>query len=171
MSHLKEFTTPNMPAILTAGDKDNYNSMTIGWGSFGFSWQKPIFTVFVKPERYTYEFIDKYKIFTVSIINKKLYPKFSSYGIKSGRNINKEEVCDTHIKFLDDGGITFEEADEVYVCKMVAKSHLTNEDVEPEINDFYKMASIKFEKFFKQSTVPHSIYIGEIIGHYQRVLT
>ena len=32
MSHLREFTTPNMPAILTSGDKNNYNSMTIGWG-------------------------------------------------------------------------------------------------------------------------------------------
>ena len=88
-------------------------------GSLGFSWQKPIFTVYVKPERYTHEFLEKYKIFTVSIINKNLYPKFSSYGIKSGRDINKEEVCDTHIKFLDNGGITFEEADELF-----AKSYL-----------------------------------------------
>ena len=170
MKELKEFTTPNMPAILTAGDKNHYNSMTIGWGSLGVSWLRPIFTVYVKPERYTYEFIEKYKIFTVSFINKKLYPKFSSYGIKSGRDINKEEVGDTHIKFLDDGGITFEEAEEVYVCKIVAKAHLTNEDVEPEINEFYEEAKKKYEKLFKQSTVPHSMYIGEIIGHYKRVI-
>jgi hypothetical protein len=171
MTHLSEFTTPNMPAVLTAGDKNNYNSMTIAWGSLGYSWNRPIFTVYVKPERYTYEFIDKYKIFTVSFFDKKIYPKFSAYGIKSGREVNKEEICDTHIKFLDDGGITFEEAEEVFVCKMMVRSHLTNEDVEPEINEFYKTAAEKFGHLFKMTTVPHSMYVGEIIRHYKRVLS
>ena len=50
MTQLREFTTPHFPAILTSGDKDHYNSMVIGWGSLGFSWHKPIFTVYVKPE-------------------------------------------------------------------------------------------------------------------------
>lgn len=143
--------------------------MVIGWGSLGFSWQMPIFTVYVKHERYTYEFLEKYKIFTVSIINKDLYPKFSAYGIKSGRNINKEEVSGTHIKFLDDGGITFEEAEEVYVCRMISRAHLTNDDVESDINQFYEVTTKKFAHIVKQDTVPHSIYIGEIIGHYKTV--
>ena len=166
INHLPETRIPRLPAILTAGDKNHFNSMTIGWGSLGFSWQKPIFTVFVKQERYTYEFIDKAEKFTVSFINKKIYPKFSKYGLRSGRDVNKEEICDTHLKFLDDGGITFEEADEVYVCKIIARIHTTNDDLAPEINEFYKYASTKY----KQSAEPHSIYIGEIIGHYQRTL-
>ena len=170
MKHLKEVTTPNMPAILTSGDKEHYNSMVIGWGSVGYFWQKPIFTVYVKSERYTYEFLEKYNIFTVSIVSKQMYPKFSVYGVKSGRNINKEEVSDTHIKFLDDGGITFDEAEEVYVCKIVGRAHLTNDDVAPEINEFYELASKKFAHIIKQSTVPHSLYMGEIIGHYKRSL-
>ena len=168
MAHLKEFTTPHFPAILTSGDKDHYNSMVIGWGSLGFSWQRPIFTVYVKRERYTHEFMEKYKIFTVTILKKEMYPKFSAYGIKSGRDINKEEVSGTHIKFLDDGGITFEEADEVYVCKMVSRIHLTTDDVEPEINEFYEVVHKKLAHLIKQSPEPHSIYIGEIIGHYKR---
>ena len=32
MTFLKEFTTPQMPAILSAGDKNHYNSMAIEWG-------------------------------------------------------------------------------------------------------------------------------------------
>ena len=54
MVFLKEFTTPQMPAILSAGDKNSYNSMAIEWGSIGVSWKMPIFTVYVKDERYTY---------------------------------------------------------------------------------------------------------------------
>ena len=48
----------------------------------------------------------------------------SIYGITSGRDTNKEEKAGTHIQFLDDGGITFEEAEEVFVCKIVARAYV-----------------------------------------------
>ena len=52
MIYLKEFTTPRMPAILSAGDKNSYNSMAIEWRSLGVAFRKPVFTVYVKPDRY-----------------------------------------------------------------------------------------------------------------------
>ena len=119
MLRLKEFTTPQFPAILTAGDKNNYNSMTIGWGSLGVIWRRPTFTVYVKPERYTYEFIEKSKFFTFSIIDQKYMKGFEVYGTKSGRDINKEKESGYHIKFLDDEGITFEETKGVFICKII----------------------------------------------------
>ena len=164
MHFLKEFTTPNMPCVLSAGDKNSYNSMIIGWGLIGAAWQKPLFIVYVKPDRYTYEFMEKTTYFTVNFIRKDLYKKFVPYGNKSGRDINKEEVSGTHIQFLDNGGITFEEAEEVYVCKMMAKAHLEHDNIAPEIIEFYEKAS----SAFKQSKEPHGIYIGEIIEHYKR---
>ena len=164
MHFLKEFTTPNMPCVLTAGDKNKYNSMIIGWGLIGVAWQKPLFIVYVKPDRYTYQIIEQSKYFTVNFIRKDLYKKFVPYGNKSGRDINKEEVSGTHIQFLDNGGITFEEAEEVYVCKMMAKAHFKQEDLSPEIIEFYEKASTAF----KQSKEPHGLYIGEIIEHYIR---
>lgn len=63
MHFLREFTTPNMPCVLSAGDKNSHNSMIIGWGLIGAAWQKPLFIVYVKPERYTYEFIEKTLLF------------------------------------------------------------------------------------------------------------
>ena len=160
----KDLTIPKMPSILTSGDKKSYNSMVIGWGTIGVGFGRPIFTVFVKPERYTYEFIDKSDYFTVSYIDKKIYNKFLAYGTKSGRDINKEEVSGTHIKFLDDGGITFEEATEVYVCKIIAKLHPDEkEEMHPDIIDYYN----KNIKAYL-STHPHGVFIGEIVGHYKR---
>ena len=158
-----DITIPAMPAIVTSGDKNSYNSMVIGWGSIGVGFAKPIFTVYVKPERYTYQFIDKSDIFTVSYIDKKVYSKFTVYGTKSGKDINKEEVSGSHIKFLDDGGITFEEAVEVFVCKIIAKAHLTENDVHQDVIDNYNN---NLKVYF--STHPHTVYIGEIIGHYKR---
>ena len=117
MTYLKEIQTPVMPAILSVGNKNLYNSMTIEWGSLGVAFKKPIFTVYVKPDRYTYEVMEKSDIFTVNFIERKLMKKFAVYGTKSGKDINKEEEAGTHIKFMDKGGITFDEAVEVYVCK------------------------------------------------------
>ena len=164
MSFLKEFTAPNMPAILTAGNKEKHNSLTIGWGLLGAAWQRPLFLVYVHPDRYTFEFMKRTEFFTVSFIKKEKFKQFVPYGNKSGRDINKEEVAGTHIQYLDNGGITFEEADEFYVCKMVGKAYFKKEDLAPEILDFYE----KGKKLFNQSDNPHGLFIGEIIGHYKR---
>ena len=101
MSFLKSFTAPNMPAILTAGTKEKHNSLIIGWGLLGAAWQRPLFLVYVHPDRYTFQFMQKTEFFTVSFIKKEFYKKFVPYGNKSGRDINKEEVAGTHIQYLD----------------------------------------------------------------------
>ena len=163
MTHLREFTTPEFPAILSAGDKNGYNSMAIGWGSIGVIWRKTTFTVYVKPERYTHQFIDKSQFFTVSIIDKKFMGKFNVYGTKSGRDVNKEKESGFHIKFLDNGGITFEEAKEVFVCKIICKTHLKEDEVDKSIIKLYEDNIKGFV-----STKPHSQYIGEIIEHYTK---
>ena len=164
MNLLEPFTTPKMPAILTAGNKEKHNSLTIGWGLLGVAWSKPLFMVLVKPDRYTYQFMEKTEYFTVSFIKKELYSKFALYGTQSGRDIDKEEESGTHIQFLDNGGITFKEAEEVYVCKVLARSYFDEKNLAPEITDFYTEMSKKF----KQNTEPHGAYIGEIIGHYKK---
>ena len=161
MAYLKKFTTPDMPAVLSVGDKNNYNSMLITWGSLGVAWKKAIFTVYVKPETYTHEFMEKYDIFTVSFIKGQIYNDFILYGTLSGREFDKEKVSGSHIKFLDDGGITFEEASEVFVCRKLVASHFNEDEVDKSIIDLYQ-SNLEVYK----TTKPHSIYIGEIIGHY-----
>ena len=163
ITFLKEMTTPSMPAILSVGNKNLYNSMTIEWGSLGIAFKKPIFTVYVKPDRYTYEVMEKSDIFTVNFIERKLLKKFAIYGTKSGKDVNKEEEAGTHIKFLEKGGITFGEAVEVYVCKKMAKSVIDEKTMDPYIKELYR----NNVKVYKTGT-PHVVYIGEIIGHYVR---
>ena len=163
MGYLKEFSTSALPGILTAGDKNGYNSMLIEWGSLGVAWRRPIFTVYVKPERYTHDFLEKYPIFTVSIFSKEFKKKMSIYGVTSGRDTNKEEKAGTHIQFLDDGGITFEEAEEVFVCKIVARAYVKDGELDPEIIEMFK-SNLKLYT----STSAHTLFVGQIIGHYKR---
>ena len=163
ITYLKEMTTPTMPAILSVGNKNLYNSMTIEWGSLGVAFKKPVFTVYVKPDRYTYEVMEKSDIFTVNFIERKLLKKFAIYGTKSGKDVNKEEEAGTHIQFLEKGGVTFGEAVEVYVCKKMAKSVIDENTMDPYIKELYRN-NVKVYKTLK----PHVLYIGEIIGHYIR---
>ena len=132
-------------------------------GSLGVAFKKPIFTVYVKPDRYTYEVMEKSDIFTVNFIERKLMSKFAIYGTKSGKEINKEEEAGTHITFLEKGGVTFGEAVEVYVCKKMAKSIIDEKSMDPYIKELYK-SNVKVYR----TQVPHVLYIGEIIAHYVR---
>lgn len=53
-------------ALLTAGKAGDYNTMTVSWGMTGELWGKDVVAVFVRPQRYTYEFMEKYGDFTLS---------------------------------------------------------------------------------------------------------
>lgn len=52
--------------LVTAGDKEKFNTMTASWGGIGYLWNKPVVFVFIRPERYTFEFIEKSEYFTLS---------------------------------------------------------------------------------------------------------
>ena len=54
--------------LVTAGNKDHFNTMTASWGGIGFLWNKPVVYVFIRPERYTFEFIEKSEYFTLSFL-------------------------------------------------------------------------------------------------------
>jgi flavin reductase (DIM6/NTAB) family NADH-FMN oxidoreductase RutF len=77
--------------LLTAGDfkSGKYNTMTVGWGSFGVMWGKPFAMVVVRPVRYTYEFIEKYGTFTLTAFSPAYKNAVNLLGTKSGRDGDK----------------------------------------------------------------------------------
>ena len=80
-------------ALLTAGDITNHNSMTISWGEMGTLWNKNVVTVYVKPIRYTYQFMENNEYFVVSFFNEKYRQALAIMGAKSGREINKDQAA------------------------------------------------------------------------------
>lgn len=79
------------PGILvTTKVGDKINSMTIGWGTMGVVWEKPIFVAYVRDCRFTYEMLQKNSEFTVNIpvgeFDKKV---LGLLGSKSGRDMDK----------------------------------------------------------------------------------
>ena len=76
--------------LLTAADGEKVNPMTIGWGTLGIEWGRPIFTAFVRESRYTRELLDKTGEFTVSIPLEGCDPRILTFcGRNSGRDVDK----------------------------------------------------------------------------------
>lgn len=144
-------------AFLTVKAGDKVNTMTIGWGSIGFIWGKPIFMVAVRYSRYTYELIDKAKEFTVSIPLKKDLKKELAYcGTKSGRDVNKFEEC--NLSLVDGQKLStpiIGECELHYECKVVYQQAMEPATVDEGIKDGYY-----------PNNNYHVLYFGEIVDTY-----
>ena len=52
-------------AFLNVSHGGRDNTMTIGWGSLGVVWGKPVFSVLVRPSRYTFDLLEASGEFSV----------------------------------------------------------------------------------------------------------
>lgn len=111
--------------LVTAGDSEKYNMMTVSWGAMGELWGKDSVTVYIRPQRYTEEFMNAFDHFTLSFFS--LDKKQAVHGIcgsKSGRDINKTDACGLTPNF-DEAAPYFEEAKLVLICKKWLRVSLT----------------------------------------------
>ena len=69
--------------LVTAGDEKASNTMTVSWGMIGELWGKDVVAVFVRPQRYTYEFMEKYGDFTLSFFGGEYKKALSFCGAKT----------------------------------------------------------------------------------------
>ncbi len=138
-------------AVLTAGNKQDFNSMTISWGGLGTLWGKPAATVYVKPVRYTHEFMEKSDCFTISFYNEKYRNALMIFGSLSGRDCDKAAKAGFNPVFLDNA-VTYKEADKTLVCKKIYRQDMDLRYIPKDVaGSFYK------------SEAPHTIYIGEVL--------
>ncbi len=144
-------------ALLTAGSKDSFNTMTVSWGAAGELWGKDVAIVFVRPQRYTYEFMEKSDTFTLSFFDSEYKNALAFCGSKSGRDVDKAAECGLNPLTLDDS-TAFEEANTVIVCKKIAFQDMDPSGfLAPEIDNNYAKKDY------------HRVYVGEILGTYKKV--
>ena len=55
--------------LVTAGTVERCNTMTASWGGLGVLWGKPVATVYIRPQRYTLEFVEREDCFTLSFLS------------------------------------------------------------------------------------------------------
>ncbi len=96
--------------LITAGNKSHNNTMTAAWGGIGFLWNMPVVFTFIRPQRYTYEFSEKYPEFTLSFFDKKYKKALSYCGTNSGRDVDKAKNTGLLAIETEKGNISFEQA-------------------------------------------------------------
>ncbi|MBO7530715.1 MAG: flavin reductase family protein [Lachnospiraceae bacterium] len=152
-----EFTTDILSvfdkkwALLTAGNGESFNTMTISWGGLGTIWGKPVATVYVRTSRYTHDFMDANEFFTVSFYPEECRQILGVLGSKSGRDMDKmKESGLTPVQAV--GSMSFKEAEVTLVCRKLFRQQLDVANMPEDV-----------AKAMYEGQAPHDMYIGEIV--------
>ena len=143
----------NKWAILVSGNRNiGINGMTVSWGSIGVLWNKPMFIVYVRKSRYTYDFCEKSDSFTLSFLGDKYKKEKALFGSKSGRNLDKFKETNLHPTYDPDfDGYYVAEASYVFKCKKIHSMDIEYDNLPDDIK----------KKSYPDRDI-HKMYIAEI---------
>jgi flavin reductase (DIM6/NTAB) family NADH-FMN oxidoreductase RutF len=149
---LNPFTKIEEWALLTVGDKQEFNMMTITGLMMGQLWLKKTLQVYVHPARYSYPIINKSNYFSVSFFPERRSKALEIAGKLHGNQCDKIRETGLTPQF-DQNGVYFAEADIVFVCRKIFHT-----DVEESLFDSKEV----FKGYYRDNTVFHRIFIGEL---------
>jgi flavin reductase (DIM6/NTAB) family NADH-FMN oxidoreductase RutF len=145
-------------ALITAEKEGRANTMTVAWGGLGVMWGKPVIFVAVRPERYTYEFIEAANAFSLTFFNESFRKTLGHCGTVSGRD--EDKIKKNNLTLLYDGTVPyFQECRMALICKNIMATTFKPEDLRDK----------DFVKFYGGGNDPsglgggyHTLYIAQI---------
>jgi flavin reductase (DIM6/NTAB) family NADH-FMN oxidoreductase RutF len=137
--------------LITSGTPEKFNTMTASWGGLGELWFKKVCFCFVRPQRFTFDFMEENETFTLSFFAPEHRKTLQFCGANSGRNVDKAAQCGLTPAF-GDGTVYFKEARLVLECRK-----LYDQDIDPTRFHDAEIAP----KCYPQKDY-HRMYIGEI---------
>lgn len=151
--------------LITAGNQDTgFNTMTASWGHLGSIWERkggrahmglPTACVYIRPHRYTKEYMDNNELFTLSVFDQSHKRALGYLGSHSGRDEDKISNAGLTPIFNDDTTM-YEEAKIIFVCKKIYHSEIVEEGF--------------IDKSLIDNNYPkkdfHAMYVGEILKVY-----
>ena len=141
--------------LLSAGDMNSFNTMTASWGGMGILWNKPVVFCFVRPQRYTYKFMESNKLFTMSFFDERFRDALNLCGKISGRQTDKMKATGLKPFESPEGSVFYEQAKLMLECRKLYFSDITPENFLVEGID----ANYPKKDY-------HRMYIGEIISSF-----
>lgn len=138
--------------LITAANGDKINTMTASWGNMGVLWRKNVCTVYIRPQRYTYEFVENNDRLSVSFFDEKYRDALNFCGSHSGRDCDK--FAETGLTTATVNGTpVICEAKLILICKKLYADDIKRENFiseEPlytyEKNDFHRFYICEIEK-------------------------
>lgn len=150
--------------LVTAANSNNvsldnhktFNTMTASWGGVGVLWNKPVVTVYIRPQRHTLKFIEENDFFTVSFYDDEHKDALKYCGKFSGRDVDKVAECGLTPEFFGDkSAVAFSQSKVVFVCKKLYYQDIDKANfLSDEITSYYPDCDY------------HRMYIAEIVNCY-----
>jgi flavin reductase (DIM6/NTAB) family NADH-FMN oxidoreductase RutF len=144
-------------AFLTVKSEKGFNTMTIGWATFGFVWRKPIMMVAVRLSRHTFGIIEAAGEFTVTVPAGDMRKEIAFCGSESGRNVDKFKACnlETSVGRKIDSPV-IKTGGRHYECKIVYKSAMNPAHLDSN-----------YDSLLYPQKDYHTLYFGEILACYE----
>ena len=143
--------------LITAGTPDHCNTMTASWGGVGILWGAPMATCYVRPQRYTNQFMKEGEYFTLSFFDEKYRPQLNLCGTKSGRDVDKVKECGFTVAAAAGGAPYFEQAELVLVCHKRMAMPMDPSTMPEDVK----------EKWYHEDY--HTMYWGEIVEAFKKI--
>lgn len=145
--------------LLAAGDKQQSNAMTIGWGEIGTLWRKTAVTVYVAERRYTKHFMDNAQYFTVMAFTNRKEEILEYMGTKSGRDGDKAKALNLHTAYTENGTPYYVEADLVLECRTMYAAPFDPKNFKDEVPK---------QMYSNFPAGVHTMYIGEVVNAWKK---
>jgi len=143
--------------LVTAGADGKPNVMTIGWGTIGSIWSRPVFLVLVRPSRYSYTRLEESGgDFTVNVAPRELAEAVAHCGTVSGRDHDK--FVEKHLTPVPSRQVRapiIRECVIHYECRTLHRNDLAPDTLAQAVQD----------EFYAQGDY-HRVYFGEIVAAY-----
>ena len=118
--------------VLAAGDfaANEYNAMAVGGGFLGFLWGVPAVMVLVRPQRRTFELLERYDTFTLSVFDSRYRDAVAELGAVSGRDV-PDKLAAAGFTAVEAGRVeapAIAEAELVIECRKTCRAALHGRD-------------------------------------------
>ncbi|MGA2269690.1 MAG: flavin reductase family protein [Bryobacteraceae bacterium] len=143
--------------LVTAGADGKPNVMTVGWGTIGSIWSRPVFLVLIRPSRYSYTRLEESAgDFTVNVAPRELAEAVAHCGAVSGRDHDKfVEKHLTPVRSRQVHAPIIRECVIHYECRTLHRNDLAPDTLAQAVQD----------EFYAQGDY-HRVYFGEIVAVY-----
>ncbi len=112
--------------LITAEKDGRVNTMTASWGGLGIMWNKKVAYIFIRPQRYTKEFVDSADRLSISVLPNSYRRELGYLGRVSGRDEDKISNANLTVKQYEDVPY-FDEARLTLICKKLYAQALKEE--------------------------------------------
>ena len=137
--------------LITAGDAEKHNTMPASWGGVGELWGNYVSTIYLRPQRYTLEFVEREEYYSLCFFGPECRQAVSLCGSKSGRDVDKDAATGLTPRF-DQAAPYYEQARLVFICRKLYRQDM-------EESAFLDKGLL--EKWYDNDL--HRMFIGEIV--------